>query len=172
MLMPTRRSHGSTLLPLVLTAILAATALSAIAALAVPQQALGAATYSAKCEANLRTKPSNDVHARGRPGGWRPDVRSREGHRRKLARVLRRPHLLGQHLVRISNVAGKSALSRYGVTYVYAATALFVKSALTKRYAKCEQRIAADSTTHLGQKAWPASRRATRCCRRKGHSGS
>ena len=57
--MPTRRSHGSTPLPLVLTAILAATALSAIAAaLTVPQRALGAATYSAKCQANLRAKPS------------------------------------------------------------------------------------------------------------------
>ena len=64
MLMPTRRSHGSTLLPLVLTAILAATALSAIAALTVPQQALGAATYSAKCQANLRAKPTRSPRSR------------------------------------------------------------------------------------------------------------
>ena len=57
--MLTRRSPGSTLLPLVLTAILAATALSAIAALASPQQAHGASTFTAKCDANLRTKPSS-----------------------------------------------------------------------------------------------------------------
>ena len=62
MFMLTRRSHGSTLLPLVLTAILAATALSAIAAFASPQQALGATTFTAKCDADLRTKPSIEVH--------------------------------------------------------------------------------------------------------------
>ncbi len=137
MLMPTRRSHGSTLLPLVLTAILAATALSAIAALTVPQRALGAATYSAKCQANLRAKPSKTSTLEGvladgsqmyavakvTGGSWRVSC---DGHTYS-----------GNTWYRISNVAGKSALSRYGRTYVYAASALFVKSALTKRYAKC-----------------------------------
>ena len=84
MLMLTRRSHGSTLLPLVLTAILAATALSAIAALASPQQALGATTFTAKCDANLRTKPSSSVHQEGRAARRRPDVRRYDGDRREL----------------------------------------------------------------------------------------
>ena len=89
-LMLTRRSHGSSLLPLVLTAILAATALSAVAALASPQQALGASTFTAKCDANLRTQALIEVHQEGRAARRRPDVRGHDGERRQLEPRLQR----------------------------------------------------------------------------------
>jgi GH25 family lysozyme M1 (1,4-beta-N-acetylmuramidase) len=135
--MLTRRSHGSTLLPLVLTAILAATALSAIAAFASPQQALGATTYFAKCDANLRAKPSTKstregvLNERGQMyaittvtgGSWRVTCDGRT--------------YSGDKWYRMSNVGGRSVQNLYGRTYVYAATALFKKAPLTKRYATC-----------------------------------
>ena len=89
-LMLTRRSHGSTLLPLVLTAILAATALSAIAALASPQQAHGASTFTAKCDAEPAHEALVEVHQEGRAARRRPDVRGHDGERRELEPRLQR----------------------------------------------------------------------------------
>ena len=137
MLMLTRHSPVSRLLPLVLTAILAATALSAIAALASPQRALGATTYSAKCDANLRAKPSTKSTLEG--------VLSDSGQMYAITTVIGGTWRVscdgrtysGNKWYRISNVAGRSAQARYGRTYVYAATALFAKAPITKRYATC-----------------------------------
>ena len=44
----------------------------------------------------------------------------------------------GHSWYKISNVNGRSAKVRYGVSYVYAATALFSKNALYKKFAKCD----------------------------------
>jgi GH25 family lysozyme M1 (1,4-beta-N-acetylmuramidase) len=136
--MLTRRSPGSTLLPLVLTAILAATALSAIAALASPQQAHGASTFTAKCDANLRTKPSSKSTKKAvlPDGGQMYAVTMVSGGSWSL--VCNGHSYRGSSWYRISNVNGRSAKVRYGVSYVYAATALFTKNTLYKKYAKCD----------------------------------
>jgi GH25 family lysozyme M1 (1,4-beta-N-acetylmuramidase) len=136
--MLTRRSHGSTLLPLVLTAILAATALSAIAALASPQQALGASTFTAKCDANLRTKPSSKSTKKAvmAGGGQMYAVTMVSGGSWSL--VCNGRSYRGNTWYKISNVNGRSTQVRWGVSYVYAATALFTKTTLYKKYAKCD----------------------------------
>ena len=59
MLTLTSRPHRTMLLPLALAALLSAMALSAAAAFVAPGTALGASTFTAKCDANLRTKPSS-----------------------------------------------------------------------------------------------------------------
>ena len=150
MLMLTRRSHGSTLLPLVLTAILAATALSAIAALASPQQALGASTFTAKCDANLRTKPSSSATRKAvlPDGGQMYAVTMVSGGSWSL--VCNGRLVPGNSWYRISNVNGRSAQVRYGVSYVYAATALFAKNTLYKKYAKCDGVSLRASAEHDG----------------------
>jgi GH25 family lysozyme M1 (1,4-beta-N-acetylmuramidase) len=137
-LMLTRRSHGSTLLPLVLTAILAATSLSAIAALASPQQALGASTFTAKCDANLRTKPSSKSTKKAvmAGGGQMYAVTMVSGGSWSL--VCNGRSYRGNTWYKISNVNGRSTQVRWGVSYVYAATALFTKTTLYKKYAKCD----------------------------------
>src|SRR6185503_5716199 len=55
----TSRPHRTAFVPIALAAILSATALFAVAAVTVPSQALGASTFTAKCDANLRTQPSS-----------------------------------------------------------------------------------------------------------------
>ena len=149
MLMLTRRSHGSSLLPLVLTAILAAAALSAIAALASPQQALGASTFTAKCDANLRTKPSSSSTKKAElpDGGQMYAVTMVSGGSWSL--VCNGRSYKGHSWYKISNVNGRSAKVRYGVSYVYAATALFTKNTLYTKYAKCDDvslRVSASTT--------------------------
>jgi len=136
--MLTRRSHGSTLLPLVLTAILAATALTAVAALASPQPAHGASTFTAKCDANLRTKPSSKSTKKAvlPEGGQMYAVTMVSGGSWSL--VCNGRSYQGHSWYKISNVNGRSAKVRYGVSYVYAATALFSKNTLYKKYAKCD----------------------------------
>jgi GH25 family lysozyme M1 (1,4-beta-N-acetylmuramidase) len=148
-LMLTRRSLGSTLLPLVLTAILAATALSAIAAVASPQQALGASTFTAKCDANLRTKPSSSSTRKAElpDGGQMYAVTMVSGGSWSL--VCNGRSYKGNSWYKISNVNGRSAKIRYGVSYVYAATALFTKNTLYTKYAKCDDvslRVSASTT--------------------------
>ena len=139
MLMLTRRSLGSTLLPLVLTAILAATALFAIAAFASPQQALGASTFTAKCDANLRTKPSSSSTRKAElPDGGQMYAVT-DGERRELEPRLQRSLVQGPQLVQDQQRQRPQRRSvLYGVSYVYAATALFSKNTLYKKYAKCD----------------------------------
>ena len=59
MLTLTSRPHRAMLLPVALAAVLSATALLAIASIAAPAAANGASTFTARCDANLRTKPSS-----------------------------------------------------------------------------------------------------------------
>jgi GH25 family lysozyme M1 (1,4-beta-N-acetylmuramidase) len=153
--MLTRRSHGSTLLPLVLTAILAATALSAIAAFASPQQALGATTYTARCDAGLRTKPSTSATRKAvmNAGGQVYAVAKVTGGKWRV--TCGGKTYSSNTWYRISNVNGRSVRNRYGVSYVYAATALFTKTTLTKRYARCDdvalRRSASKSAERMGR---------------------
>jgi GH25 family lysozyme M1 (1,4-beta-N-acetylmuramidase) len=133
----TSRPHRNALVPIALVAILLATTLFAVASIAAPSQALGASTFKVKCSTGLRTKPSfSSTRKAVIPEGTQVyAVTMVSGGSWKLScdgRTYR-----GNSWYKISNVNGRSANSRYGVSYVYAATAMFSKATLYKRYAKC-----------------------------------
>src|SRR5262245_66282139 len=68
----TSRPHRTAFVPIVLAAILSATTLFAVAAITVPNQALGASTFKAKCSTGLRTRPSfSSTRQAGTPEGDR-----------------------------------------------------------------------------------------------------
>ena len=149
MLTLTSRPHRAMLLPLVLTAILAATALSAIAALASPQQALGASTFTAKCDANLRTKPSSKSTRKAEMAGGGQMFAVDMVRGASWSLVCNGRSYRGNTWYKISNVNGRSVRNRYGVSYVYGATALFKRNTLYKKYAKCDSvslRVGASTT--------------------------
>jgi GH25 family lysozyme M1 (1,4-beta-N-acetylmuramidase) len=134
----TSRPHRATLLPLALAALLSATALLAIASLAAPAAVNGASTFTAKCDANLRTKPSSKSTKKAEMagGGQMYAVTMVSGGSWSL--VCNGRSYKGHSWYKISNINGRSANVRYGVSYVYAATALFTKNTLYKKYAKCD----------------------------------
>jgi len=134
----TSRPHRTNLLPIALAAFLAATVLSAVGAFVTPSTALGASTFTAKCDASLRTKASTSstrkavLRASGQMyaldvvsgGSWKFTCNGRS--------------YSGRSWYRISNVDGRSVQSRYGVRYVYAATALFSKTTLYQKIVACD----------------------------------
>jgi GH25 family lysozyme M1 (1,4-beta-N-acetylmuramidase) len=134
----TRRPHRPMLLPLALAALLSATALSAVAAFVSPSTALGASTFTAKCDANLRTRPSSSSTKKAElsDGGQMYAVDKVSGGRWSL--VCGGRSYSGTSWYKISNVNGRSVQVRYGVKYVYAATALFTKNTLYKKVAACD----------------------------------
>ena len=138
MLTLTSRPNHATVLPLALAALLLATALSAVAAFVSPSTALGAATFTAKCDANLRTKPTSNSTKKGElaDGGLMYAVTAVQGGRWSV--VCGGRSYSGSSWYKISNVNGRSARVRYGVSYVYAATALFTKNTLYKKIAACD----------------------------------
>ena len=138
MLTLTSHPHRTALVPIALAAILSATALFAVAAIAAPSQALGASTFTAKCDANLRTKPSSKSTRKAElpKGGQMFAVTVVSGGSWSL--VCGGRTYKGHSWYKISNVNGRSTQVRYGVSYVYAATALFSKNTLYKKYAKCD----------------------------------
>jgi GH25 family lysozyme M1 (1,4-beta-N-acetylmuramidase) len=134
----TSRPHRSMLLPLALAALLSATGLLALAAFAAPPAVNGASTFTAKCDANLRTKPSSKSTKKAElaGGGQMYAVTMVSGGSWSL--VCNGRSYKGHSWYKISNINGRSANVRYGVSYVYAATALFTKNTLYKKYAKCD----------------------------------
>jgi len=114
---------------------------------ALPHDALGATvtTKSALCSASMRTKPSTSarrlttvatrtkvtVVARVTGGSWRVSCGGKT--------------VSGKYWYRISAINGKSVKSLYGVTYVYAASGLFVASSITK-YAACSVYLRASAS--------------------------
>ena len=138
MLTLTSRPHRAMLLPLALAALLSATAMTAIASFAAPAAVNGASTFTAKCDANLRTKPSSKSTRKAElpDGGQMYAVTMVSGGSWSL--VCNGRSYKGHSWYKISNVNGRSAKVRYGVSYVYAATALFSKNTLYKKYAKCD----------------------------------
>jgi GH25 family lysozyme M1 (1,4-beta-N-acetylmuramidase) len=154
-LMLTRRSHGSRLLPIVLTAILAAAALFTVAAVSAPSDTLAATTYTARCDASLRTRPSTSATRKAllNAGGQVYAVTKVTGGKWRV--TCGGKTYSSNTWYRISNVNGRSVRNRYGVSYVYAATALFRKSTLTKRYARCDdvalRRSASTSAERMGR---------------------
>ena len=126
------------LLPLALAALLSATALSAVAAFVSPSTALGASTFTAKCDANLRTRPSSSSTKKAElaGGGQMYAVDKVSGGRWSL--VCGGRQYSGTSWYKISNTNGRSVQVRFGVKYVYAATALFTKNTLYKKVAACD----------------------------------
>ena len=138
MLTLTSSPHRTAFLHVALAAILTATALFTVTALTAPSQALGASTFKAKCSTGLRTKPSfSSTRKAVVPEGTQVyAVTMVSGGSWKLSCDGRT--YKGSSWYKISNINGRSASSRYGVSYVYAATAMFGKATLYKRYAKCD----------------------------------
>jgi len=134
----TSRPHRSMLLPLALAALMSATALSAVAAFVSPSTALGASTFTAKCDANLRTRPSSSSTKKAElaGGGQMYAVDKVSGGRWSL--VCGGRQYSGTSWYKISNTNGRSTQVRFGVKYVYAATALFTKTTLYKKVAACD----------------------------------
>ena len=138
MLTLTSRPHRAMLLPVALAAVLSATALLAIASIAAPTAANGASTFTARCDANLRTKPSSKSTRKAEMAGGGQVYAVTKVSGGSWSLVCNGRSYRGNTWYRISNINGRSARVRYGVSYVYAATALFTKTTLYKKYAKCD----------------------------------
>ena len=124
---------------LFLTALFAAIFLFTVASMTTPSDVLGASTLATKCDGvSLRTKASTNstrkavlasraqVYAvtRVTGGRWRVTCDGRS--------------YSGSTWYRISNVNGKSSTSRYGVSSVYAATALFKSVTSYPKWTACD----------------------------------
>jgi parallel beta-helix repeat protein len=108
------------------TAVLAATFLSTTVAITAPSEALAGTTLYAKCDGvSLRTKPKT--------ASTRVATLSSGGRVNAVSKVTGASWTVtcggtsysGNTWYRINNVNGRSASSRYGVTYVYSVTARF-----------------------------------------------
>ena len=154
MLTLTSRPHRAMLLPLALTALLSAAALTAVAAFVSPSTALGASTFTARCDANLRTKPSSSSTKKAElaKGGQMYAVTLVKGGSWSL--VCGGRQYKGTSWYRISNTNGRSTQVRFGVKYVYAATALFTKTSLYKKTAACNDvSLRVSASTSAARKA-------------------
>jgi GH25 family lysozyme M1 (1,4-beta-N-acetylmuramidase) len=135
----TRRPDHVTSPVIILAAMLAAIFLFTVASVTSPAPTLAASTLSTKCDGVvLRTRASTSstrkatlpsqvqVNALTKVtgGSWRVTCAGRT--------------IRGNTWYRINNVKGISAKGRYGVTYVYAATALFSAVQPTPRWAACD----------------------------------
>ena len=153
-LMLTRRSHGSTLLPLVLTAILAATALSAIAA-SPPPSRHSARRHHREVRCQPTHKARDEVH-----------TRRRDGRRRQMYAVTMvsggswslscngRSYLRATPGTRSATSAAEAPRSRYGGRTSTRHRAVLEEHA-HKRYAKCDWRVAAHSASPAATKRQP-----------------
>ena len=135
----TRRQGHAPAPALFLTALFAAIFLFTVASMTAPSNVLGASTLATKCDGvSLRTKASTNstrkaVLASGvqvyavtkvTGGSWRVTCDGRS--------------YSGNTWYRISNINGKSATSRYGVSSVYAATALFKSVSSYPKWTACD----------------------------------
>jgi GH25 family lysozyme M1 (1,4-beta-N-acetylmuramidase) len=135
----TRRPDRVSAPALILTALLSATFLFTAAAVTSPSTALGASTLSAACDnVALRTRPSTSstrkallaagvqVNALTKVTGssWRVSCGGKTSS--------------GNTWYRINNVKGQSVSSRYGVSYVYAATGTFRTATAYSKYSACD----------------------------------
>ena len=123
---------------LLLTAALAPLLLYVVAATAAPSTALGASTTvrAALCSANLRTGAigSTQVKKVIKTGTLVTVVASVTG--RSYSTTCSGKAASGKTWLRVSAVNGKSIKSLFGVSYLYAASALF-KTVPVSKYAAC-----------------------------------
>ena len=121
-----------------LTGVVALVLLFTVSAVS-PGDVLGASTLSTRCDGvSLRTKPSTS--------STRKAVLSSGVQVNAVTKVTGRSWRVtcagktatGNTWYRINNVNGRSASSRYGVSYVYAATALFKVSPAYPKYTACD----------------------------------
>lgn len=145
------RSPGRTSLPAILaTSILAAVFVFAAVAISVPDDVLGASvTKAAACSANLRTSPKTTARLRTTiktdtkvtvvasvtGGSWRVTCAGKT--------------VSGKTWYRISAINGRSVKSRFGVSYLYAASGLFksVAPPAVVKYAACSLYLRASAST-------------------------
>ncbi len=148
----TRRPDRTGSPRIVLTAFLAAAFLFTAGSVTRPSDAAAASTMTTACDGvALRTKASTSSTRKGllaggaqvyavtkvSGGSWRVSCAGRT--------------ISGSTWYRISIVKGQSVSSRYGVTYVYAASALFRQATAYPKYASCDgvalrSRASTDST--------------------------
>jgi GH25 family lysozyme M1 (1,4-beta-N-acetylmuramidase) len=110
-----------------------------VSAVTVPSAALAASSFTSTCDGiSLRTKGTTlstrkgvinagvnvSALAKVTGGSWRATCNGRI--------------ISGNTWYRINNISGKTVSSRYGVTYVYAATGMFKYIKPVSRYAKCD----------------------------------
>ncbi len=134
---PARHPRHATVPTVVVAAIFSALLLFAGTSVTQPSDVLGATvTKAAACGASMRTRPYTSarrlttvatrtkvtVVARVTGGSWRVTCGGKT--------------ISSKYWYRISAINGKSVKSLYGLTYVYAASGLFVPSSITK-YAAC-----------------------------------
>ena len=123
---------------LLLTAVLATLLLYVVAATAAPSTALGASTTTrvALCSANLRTAAIGSTRVKKiiRTGTLVTVVASVTG--RSYSTTCAGRAVSGKTWLRVSAVNGKSVKSLFGVSYLYAASALF-KTVPVSKYAAC-----------------------------------
>jgi GH25 family lysozyme M1 (1,4-beta-N-acetylmuramidase) len=134
----TRAPSRPALLPIALTALLAAAALFAATSLAAPAPTLAASYKQAACDGvALRTKPKTSATRKAllSEGAQVTAVSTVTGGWWKVTCNGRT--VSGNTWYRISAVKGQWVTARYGVSYVYGATALFVKATPVTRYAGC-----------------------------------
>jgi len=135
----TLRAHHDSSFGLILTAVLAAIFLFTASSVALPSDVLGATTLSTKCDGvSLRTKPTTSSTRKATlPSGVQVNAVTKvtgSSWRVTCAGASYR----GNTWYRINNVNGRSASSRYGVTYVYAATALLKVAPVYTKYTACD----------------------------------
>lgn len=146
-----RRTRRTSLPTLVVTSLLSAIFLFAVASVSAPADVLGATTTKvAICSASLRTSASTSARRRTivsiatkvsvvatvTGGSWRATCAGKTTSARSW--------------YRISAVNGKSVKSLYGVTYLYAATSLFkayVAAPAVTRYAACSVYLRTSAAT-------------------------
>ena len=134
----TRRSHDVSPLAKVLTAVLAAVLLFTVSTAAFPSDVLGATTLSTRCDGvSVRTKPSTSSTRKAvLPSGVQVNAVTKVTGSRWRVTCAGRTYA-GNTWYRINNVNGRSASSRYGVSYVYSATALFKVAPAYPKYTAC-----------------------------------
>ena len=135
----TRHSHDVSPLAKVLTAVLAAILLFTVSTAAFPSDVLGASTLSTRCDGvSVRTRPSTSSTRKAvLPSGVQVNAVKKVTGGSWRVRCAGRTYT-GNTWYRINNVNGRSASSRYGVSYVYSATALLKPVTAYPKYTACD----------------------------------
>ena len=133
-----RRHHDSSY-GLVLTAFLAAILVFTVSSVTSPSDVLGASTLSTRCDGvSLRTRPSTSSTRKAvLPSGVQVNAVKKVTGGSWRVRCAGRTYT-GNTWYRINNVNGRSASSRYGVSYVYSATALLKPVTAYPKYTACD----------------------------------
>jgi GH25 family lysozyme M1 (1,4-beta-N-acetylmuramidase) len=135
-----RRPDRESIIAVVLTAILSATVLFAVTSLSSPTDALAATNKQAKCDnVALRTKPSSSSTRKALlpEGAQVTVVTTVTGSSWRV--TCNGKTVSGNTWFKINAVKGQRVSSRYGVSYVYGATALFGPVEPVTRYARCSE---------------------------------